>query len=573
LAKLVHSYESRLFAQLTPGNGLNAHWRLLDSGFKPVSASEVFAYWRQNVIARALTSNEIKELVEAFGNAAELLKEAGIDGIELQGYGGYLLDEFTTARWNKRTDEYGGSLHNRLRFPIELLNAIKDKVGGSFPVIYRYSVKHYIKGSKAGALRGEDYVEVGRDIDEGLEMAKLLEEAGFDALNINAGCHDSWYWAYPPTYQPHGSSVHLAAEVKRLVKIPVIAVGRLDIPEVAEKVIKQGKADIVALGRALLADPSWPNKVRHGRIDDIRPCIGCNDGCIYRIVVDQEPLSCTVNPACVGTKIYLSKRADKPKRVLIAGGGIAGMEAARSAALKGDEVILYERGENLGGHLIAGSVPEFKNDIKRLLDWYDIQLRRLKIKICFRTEVTVEHVKEDRPDRVIVATGSRAIIPDIPRIENPIVATCVDLLLAEKKAGETVAVIGGGLVGCETALWLANQGRRVIIIEALPEMMVGRIFYANKAMLLDLLKEKKVEFVTDASLGEVQGDGISIIERNSINKIIKCDTVALALGLEPNKELYQSLRDQKIELYAIGDCKEPGKIIDAIWDAYYVNFR
>lgn len=573
MAELLHCYGTKVFAQLIPGYGRNLPGMMIDRGFKPVSPSVVPAYWRPNVTTRALTTEEVEKMVEAFGNAAELLKAAGIDGIELQGYGGYLLDEFTTTRWNKRNDKYGGSLENRLKFPIGILNAIKDKAGKDFPVIYRFSVKHYMKGAWASALGHEDFVEAGRDIEEGLEMAKLLEKAGFDALHVNAGCYDSGYWAYPPPYQIHGHLVDKAAEVKKCVTVPVIAVGRLDIPELAEKVLREGKADMVALGRGLLADPHWPKKVHEGKMGEIRPCIACNDGCLYRISVDRKPLSCSVNPTTGKERFYSLEVANTPKKVLIVGGGIAGMEAGRVSAMKGHEVTLYERGEKLGGHLIAASVPEFKQDIRRLLDWYNKQLKSLGVEIRLQVEVTSELVKRKNPNRVILATGSKPIIPPIPGIEKPMVSTCIDLLSGKKKPKGSVVVIGGGLVGCDTALWLANQGRKVTVIEALPEIATGRIFFANRDMLLDLLREKNVEFVTNASPEEVRDEGVSVIEGNSTRKFIMCDTVALALGLKPEKELYESLRKECTELYMIGDCKEPGKIMDAIWDGYHIACR
>lgn len=246
------------------------------------------------------------------------------------------------------------------------------------------------------------------------------------------------------------------------------------------------------------------------------------------------------------------------------------MEAARVAAIKGHKVTLYEKSEKLGGHLIAASVPDFKQDMKRLLDWYNTQLKKLEIEIKLNTEVTPELVRKEKPKQVIVATGSTPIIPNIPGIEKPIVATCIDLLLDKKEAGETVVVVGGGLVGCETALWLANQGKRVTIIEMLPEIATG-ICHANRSMLLDMLGEKKVELITNTSMEGVTDTGINVIDRNFRRRVIMCDTVTLALGLESQQELYESLRGESVELYAIGDCKEPRKILHAVWDGYSIT--
>ena len=304
LAEAVHYYGARIFVQLTAGMGRVIVGPEIDAGFKPVSASAIPAFWRPNVASRALTTDEVERIVDAFGKAAELLKTGDIDGIELHGHEGYLFDQFTTTIWNKRNDKYGGSLEDRLRFPIEVLNAIKDRAGKNFPVVYRYGLKHYLKEPGASALPHEDYEEVGRDVAEGLEMAKLLEKAGFDGLHVDAGSYESWYWAHPPSYQSHGCMVDMAAEAKKSVNIPIIAVGRLGIPELAEEVIASGKADMVALGRALLADPHWPKKAHAGKVEEIRPCTGCHDGCLYREMEQFKPISCAVNPAVGREKLY-----------------------------------------------------------------------------------------------------------------------------------------------------------------------------------------------------------------------------------------------------------------------------
>jgi 2-enoate reductase len=568
LAESVHYFGARIFVQLTAGVGRVLAGSLIDRGAGPVSASVVPSYWRPNVTTRELTTEEVEQLVTSLGHSAELLKTAGVDGVELHGHQGYLFDQFTTAIWNKRNDKYGGSLEARLRFPVEVLNAIKNRVGKDFPVTYRYGLKHFMDGPETGTIK-YDHLEVGRDIEEGLEMARLLEEAGFDALHIDAGCYESLYWPFPPIYQPHGCIAYLAAEVKKVVAIPVIVVGRLDIPELAERIISEGKADIIALGRALLADPEWPKKVYKNQKEEIRPCIGCNDGCLYRTSVESKPLSCAVNPA-TGKERSDAVRVlrNHSKRVLIAGGGVAGMEAARVATLRGSQVTLYEKSERLGGHLIEASVPDFKHDIRRLLDWYVRQLEKLGVEIKCRTEATPALIENENPNKILVATGSTPIVPDLRGINNRSVATCVDLLLSRKESGENVLVIGGGLVGCETALWLAHQGKKVSIVEALPELALD-IHPSNKTMLIEMLRDKGVLCLTCTSLQEVTDDGVILIN-SGFHQEVQCDTVALALGLKPNTLLYESLRDKFIETYLIGDCKEPRRILHAIWDGYHI---
>jgi len=569
LCDTVHALGTKIFVQLTAGFGRVARpSRVRDN---PVSASAIPNYWDPGTTCRPLATEEVETIVEAFSNAAGIVAAAGVDGIELHGHEGYLFDQFTTAIWNKRTDKYGGDLRNRLTFPIEVLREIKKRLGNDFPVQYRFGLKHYIKGLNSGALRGEHYAEAGRDVKEGLEMAKLLEEAGFDALHVDAGCYDSWYWAHPPTYQEHGCIVDMAAKVKEIVRIPVIAVGRLEIPELAEEIIEEGKADIVALGRGLLADAHWPIKVRQGTTENIRPCLGCHS-CFGRFEKGR-PLSCAVNPACGRERLYELSQAERPRKILIAGGGIAGMEAARVAAMRGHKVMLYEKEEFLGGHLIAASVPSFKKDLKRLLDWYEGQLKKLDIEVRFRTEVSSALLDQGSPDVVLVATGSRPIIPDVPGVDQANVITCIDLLLGRKKTGSTIVMIGGGLIGCETALWLAEQGKRVIIVEALPELMASGIPVPrmNQTMLLDLLALNRVSMITQASVEGITDEGAVIVDKALSRRVIKADTIVLALGFRADRELYGALRDKVENLYAVGDCREPRNIMGAVWDAYEIS--
>jgi 2-enoate reductase len=341
------------------------------------------------------------------------------------------------------------------------------------------------------------------------------------------------------------------------------------VPELAEEIVREGKADIVALGRALLSDPHWPKKVLEGKVEDIRPCIGCYDGCMGRMA-QFKPLSCATNPATGRERLYAIVATSRPRPVLIAGAGVAGMEAARAAAIRGDDVTLYERSEKIGGHLIAGSVPVFKQDIKRLLDWYKTQLKKLKVRVELNREVTPDVVRKQGPEKVIISTGSKPIIPNLPGIERPHVATCIDLLLGKKKAGDSVVVMGGGLVGCETGLWLSLQGKRVTIVEMLPELATG-LFASNRTMLLAMLAQGKVHFIVRATIEEITDECVKIIDRDFKRSEVRCNTVALALGLEPQRELYESLKNEMAEVYMIGDCKESANILRAIWDGYMIG--
>lgn len=569
MAEAVHALGAKIFVQLTAGFGRVAPLRILRT--HPVSASAVPNYHHPDVMCRPLEINEIEKIVKAFGNAAEILAAAGIDGIELHGHEGYLLDQFTTAIWNQRNDKYGGDLRKRLIFPFEILREIKARAGSNFPVQYRFGLKHYIKDLRSGALPGESYDEAGRDVDEGIEMARLLEEGGFDSLHVDAGCYDSWYWAHPPVYQEHGCMVDMAAEVKKVVKIPVIAVGRLEVPEMAESIIAQGKADVVALGRGLLADPYWPAKTAAGKTADIRPCIGCHDGCIGRFFRGR-PLSCAVNPTCGREISYQLSPAGKTRRVVVIGGGPAGMEAARVAAIRGHRVTLYEKKESLGGHLIEASVPDFKIDLASLLKWYQKQLRDLDVEVKIGQEASADLIVKNNPEVVIAATGSIPFVPAIPGIENDKVITSIDLLLGNVKAGKNVTVIGGGLIGCETALWLAKEGRQVTIVEMLPEMISGSlpVPQMNRMMLLDLLALYQVNMMTGSRVQSVSGEGVEIAGDQG-SQFIRADTVVLAAGLEPDDSLCKALTKEVPDLYVIGDCQSPRNIMGAIWDGYEVG--
>lgn len=569
LAEAVHALGSRIFVQLTAGFGRVANPQRLCG--QPVSASSTPNYWKPDMTCRELRVQEIEQLVRCFGNAAEILAEAGIDGIEFHGHEGYLFDQFATAIWNRRTDKYGGDLEGRLRLAIEVLHEIKGKVGQDFPVQYRFGLKHYMKGLNSGALPGEKFREIGRDIEEGRQLTVLLEKAGFDALHVDAGCYESWYWPHPPIYQQHGCMIDMAAEAKKLIKIPVIGVGKIDIPELAERVIAEGKADIVAIGKGLLADAFWVKKVEEGRPEYIRPCIGCHDGCMGRMAA-RKPLSCAVNPTVGRERTYRLEVTDSSKKVMVVGGGVAGLEAARVASLRGHKVTLCEKTNSIGGHLVEASIPEFKNDLRRLLDWYKEEVGNLNLEIKLGIEVNSDILEHEKPDVVILATGSKPIIPDVPGIKMDKVATAIDLLKGKKKPQNKVCILGGGLIGCETALWLAQQGKEVTIVETLGDLMVSGIPVSrmNRMMLLDMLKFHNVNAITNTTLLEVTADGVRLIDKSFQQKNLRADTVVLAIGLRPDQELYGILRRRTPNLFLIGDARNPQNIMGSIWDAYEV---
>lgn len=569
LASRVNAYGGKIFMQLSGGPGRVTYPEVVASGVTPVSASANQCFYVPNVACRAIETNEVAQIVHSFGEAAKIVASAGIDGVEIHGHEGYLIDQFSTALWNRRTDKYGGDLRGRLTFSIEILNSIKNAVGADYPVTFRMGAKHYIRGPWKSAIRG-DQNEMGRDIEESIEMAKILEEAGYDGLSIDTGCYESSYWAHPPYYHQHGMALDMAARIKSAVKIPVMVAGRLEIPDMANDAVEQGKADMIVIGRGLLADPDWAQKVSTDEVEDIRPCLSCQDGCLQRCNSIGAKLACSVNPSCARESANPIIPAGRKKRILIAGGGVAGMEAARMASIRGHEVLLFEKTDNLGGHLIEASVPDFKDDLKRLLAWYKRQIDVQKVHVEYGTAVDEQLISDIKPDSIIIATGSNIKLPVIPGIDKASVATCCELLLSKKKAGRHTIIVGGGLEGSETALWLARQGIRVTIVEMLPTMVNG-VRGSNRNMLVDLLEDIEVEQVVNARLYEVTDDGIVIITQDMSIKRLKCDTVAMATGMTANRELYNSLTGNFGDMYEIGDCKKPRKIHDAIWEGWNVG--
>jgi 2-enoate reductase len=550
LADGVHDYGAKVAVQLTAGFGRVAGTEYLNAGVA-VSASSQPCFWDPRVLARELTTEEVGRLVQSFEFGAEIVRTAGIDAVELHGHEGYLFDQFTTALWNKRSDRYGGDLNGRLRFSLEIIEAIKRGAGVDFPIIYRFGLTHYLPG--------------GREVDEGLEVARRLEAAGVDALHIDAGCYETWYWAHPPTYQPPGCMVELAEMVKKVVSIPVITVGRLGYPELAEAVLQEGRADFVALGRPLLADPEWPNKVKEGRSEDICHCLGDHD-CLKR-VLQRKYIGCTVNPAAGMEREFVIKGARDKKSVLIVGAGPAGLEAARVAALRGHDVVVWERSDSAGGNVIPASVPDFKKDYRLLLDYFSMQMKKLGVAVELGKEATAGIIQKMRPDIVCVATGARPIIPEIPGVEQAKVVTAIDVLLGKREVGEAVAMIGGGQIGCKTALYLAQRGKMVTVIELL-ETVARDLYSANRMHLLKLLDEAGVTILTERKTLEVAEEGITVIDTHGKKTMLAADSVVLAVGLQPNRELLAEIRTRMSRVYAIGDCVEPRKVLNAVWEGF-----
>ena len=561
----IHAYDAKIFLQITGGLGRSAIPGLIKKAIAPSENENRFDPSKQH---RAMTKEEIQALIQSFIKGAAVAKEAGFDGVEIHAvHEGYLLDQFAIAFFNKRTDEYGGDLRGRLKIATDIVQGIKKVCGTDFPVSLRFSVKSFMKGLRQGALPGEKFTEVGKDYEEGIEAAKILVEAGYDSLNVDAGTYDSWYWNHPPMYFEGGMYREFGRRVKEAVDVPVILAGRLDDPEIAMDALN-GCCDIVSYGRPLLADPYLVQKIETDHLEDVRPCLSCHDGCMGRIARGL-PLSCAVNPACGREAVYGLTPAAEKKNILVIGGGVAGMESARVCAKRGHKVTLVEAGDRLGGNLIPGSVPDFKKDDRRLISWYETQLRKLKVEIRLNTKADRAFIEAAGADAVVAATGSKPIVPDFGGRNH--IFTATDVLSGKYKAGDNIVVIGGGLVGCETALWLAQQGKKVSVVEMMPDILGGphSMPFMNYDMLKDLLPYNKVDVYRKTKVTKV-GDCFVTVENENGEKEISADTVLVAVGYRSENNLQEDLLGLNIPVYNIGDSREVKNIIHAIWDAYEV---
>lgn len=567
MTERIHAYGSKIFLMMSGGFGRVTIPANLGE-FPPVAPSAIPHRWLDKT-CRALTVEEIHSIIRSFGDGAYNAKRAGFDGVEIHAvHEGYLLDQFAIAMFNQRTDEYGGSLENRLRFAREVVEEIRRRCGRDFPVTLRFSVRSMIKDWRVGALPGEEFEEKGRDLAEGLEAAKLLVSYGYDALDTDVGTYDAWFWNHPPMYMEKGLYRKYCKMVKEVVDVPVLCAGRMDDPDMALAAVEDGCCDIVSLGRPLLADPDYVNKLRAGQLARIRPCISCQEGCMGRIQ-HYSIINCAVNPQCARERDFALQPVCRPKRVLVVGGGVAGCEAARVLAERGHQPELFEKSGQLGGNLLAGGAPEFKEDDLALARWYENELKRLGVPVYLNTAVTKQSALEGGYDAMIVATGSTPKV--FPLGDDARVFTAAQVLLKQKDPGQTVAIVGGGLVGCETALWLAQHGKKVIIAEALSRLLAlnGPLCSANSEMLQLLIPHNGIEVLTDARVSSYR-DGKLALSVQGTAREVSCDSVVLCVGYREENRLYQELLPEVSELYVLGDAKKVANIHYAIWDAYEV---
>ena len=585
-----HKTGAKLFVQLTAGFGRsfsipNSMVPILKSKFlttliKPIinlprlcaSPSKLPSRWYEKYECREVTLKEIKDMIKAFALTAKLCKEAGVDGVEVHAvHEGYLLDQFTLKYTNQRTDEYGGRFENRYRFPVEIVKAIKAECGEDYPVSLRYSAISKTIGFGEGALPGEKYTEVGRDMEESEKAAKYLQDAGYDMLNTDNGTYDAWYWAHPPMYMPKNCNLDDVSHIKKFVDIPVVCAGKME-PDVAAKAIKEGRIDAMGVARQFLTDSHWVTKLMEDRLEDIQPCIYCHNACFtmahYKGVANDQPLSdskhmarCALNPMTMDGGKFDIIPAKKKKTVAIIGGGVGGMEVARIATIRGHKATIYEKTGNLGGVFISASNMPFKENDRRLLEWYKRQIEKLGIEVHLNTEIT--DISKLNADEIVVATGSTARKLNFKGSDKIIDA--IDYL-NNKEVGDNVVIIGGGLTGCEIAYELSLQGKKPVIVEAKNDLMaVSGLCLANSSYLRDYFKHNNTPVYLESFVQEIDGKNVIIVGKDgSLNKV-KADSVISAIGYNP-----APLVKEGKHVHIVGDALKVGNLRTVVWRAWEV---
>ncbi len=588
----IHKTGAKLFVQLTAGMGRS--WAItelvaplhknkftralikpvIDTSHELASPSAQKSRWAHDIECPEMTVEQIHEIIEAFAKTAKLCKEAGVDGVEVHAvHEGYLLDQFTMEYFNKRTDEYGGSFENRYRFAAEVVKAIKEACGEDYPVSLRYSVESKLKDFCYGAMPGEDYTEIGRNMEESEKAAKFLQDAGYDMLNADNGTYDSWYWAHPPMYMPENCNLEDVAHIKKFVDIPVVCAGRMDM-ETGAKAVAEGRIDGVGVARQFLTDPAWVTKLIEDRMEDIKPCICCHTGCFNfssskghantQDLKDTMGLSrCALNPETMQSKKYHILPAKKAKKIAVVGGGIGGMEAAILCVKRGHSVTLYEKSDKLGGVFIAAAAPDFKEKDKALIAWYIRELAKYPIDVKMNTEI--KDVKTLDADEIIVATGAVPNRIPVPGAETAIEA--VDYLLGNKPVGENVVVVGGGLTGCEIAYDLYLKGKKPVLVEMQNDLVTTPgICLANTSYLRDFFKTNQVPVHLETRLSSIEEDGVTVTDQEGKTFKIPAESVILSVGYRPAPLTTKGV-------HVLGDAAKVGNLRTVIWQAWDICMK
>lgn len=555
LAEAIQCYGARAAIQINHVGALTSPQLC---GGTPVGPSDV-PVAPGRATPRPLTVDEIREIVDCFAAAAVRAVRAGFDGIEIHGAHGYLISQFLSAYTNHRTDEYGGGLEGRARFALEVIAAVRQAVGRGFPLWMR--------------INGDDFVEGGNTQEEYKALAKMLVDAGLDALHVSAAFPAAHHKQIEPMRFPQGWKLYLAEGIHQVVSVPVLATSAIREPAFADDAIATGKIDFAAIGRGLLADPEWVNKARAGEAHRIRRCISCNV-CSKSRSVDGIPIRCTVNPFLGREEVFDDfGSAAQAKRVLVIGGGPAGMEAAWAAARRGHRVILCERGAELGGQMMLSSRPPGKEKILWLHDALTRQLRETGVEVRLGVEVTPEYVAAQKPDAVIVATGANPLRPPIAGLDDARVVTAWDVLSGKADVqGKTVAMIGAGLVACETALYLAAKGNRVTMVEML-DRIAPDVEPTTRIDLLEELERAGIIGYAACRAKQVADEGLACEFADGKPALFAADVIVLAAGAVAERSLADALVPLGMPVYVIGDAQQPRRLVNAIYEGLLAGWQ
>ena len=554
LVDAVHKHGSKIFAQIYHAGRQANH--NVNGGIQPVSSSPVPCPWNKEV-PHELTVEEIQELVRQFGVTASNAKKAGFDGIEIHAAHGYLIHEFLSPNCNHRIDEYGGTYENRMRFLKEIMEETRKKIGPDFPISVRFSAQENSEG--------------GRRWFESRQMLMDIEEWGADVIHLSNGMYGvrSSVGIVTSFFQQHGWNQDYAAEAKKFLKIPVITVGRVSEPAMAEDIIVSGKADFIAMGRASLADPHWPEKAKKGCVNDIRMCIGCLQGCTAS-TYQGVPLYCLVNPELGHEYEYDYTKAAETKKVYIAGAGIAGMEAARAAAIKGHKVDIFEKTNTVGGQFISAAYPPFKGEFATYTAWLYREIKKYNnITLHLETELTKEMVEKGHPDKVIIASGAKPVIPKVPGIDHEKVVLAEDVLLGKSSVGQSVVIVGGGMVGSETAAYLGMQCKDRVVLVEMRDAIAMDMEAGIRDDLRDCLRRCYVEEYTNTAIAGVTDEG-AVLRKGDEEFTIPCDNVVLAVGTRSFTLLADELKGI-VETVIVGDAVKARQAIQASKEGFYAG--